>query len=426
MATVADLTNIDAELARLFGSDPAAMDRPELVYRRLLDDDHLRFHRYESAVLFSHYEDVRALKANSLEWIGASGVARDSRHATAYAERLSADDRVALQAVADFENLFLSRTGSRERWERLRRISHRAFTPRRVQEMHDEIVSYLDELLAPLAAEGECDLAELCYRLPLMVIASILGIDPSDHARVHEWTGRIARSTWRDPARPERLHESLAAIEEFRAYVDEIVERHRRDPDSVSDLVAALLDAEADEQAMPAELTALFVNFLFAGHETTSNLFSIGLAELLRHRDQYDLLAGDPSLAPRATEELLRFVSPAQFAPADIRADFELGGFRVEKGETVMIMSAAANRDQRVFSDPDRLDLRRENAKEHLAFGFGPRYCLGQALARLEAHVFFSTVPARFPGMELATKSLSWHGVAALRRLEHLPVRLGC
>jgi cytochrome P450 len=257
------------------------------------------------------------------------------------------------------------------------------------------------------------------------VIADILGVPQDDHELVHGWTAKLARSTWRDPSRPETLHEAVQAMNEFRIYVGEIVARHRSDPQSVSPLVASMLDAEQEERATPEELTAMFVNFLFAGHETTSNLFSIGFAELLRHRDQYELLARDPALVPNATEELLRYVSPAQFAPVDISQDFELSGQQIRRNETVMLMSGAANRDPLFFREPDRLDLTRENAKEHMAFGFGPRYCLGQALARLEAHMVFGSVPQRFPDMELATDKLEWHGVAALRRLKSLPVRPG-
>jgi cytochrome P450 len=420
----ATMTSLDEDLGRLFDSDPAAMADPAAVYRRLhLEGD--RFHRYESSILFSRYDDVRTLKSNSLDWIGAIGVARESAHAKAYVAQLAPEHREAMQAVADFEDLFMSRTGNHERWARLRRIAHRAFTPRRIDAMQVEIERNQDELLEAVAGAEVCDLAEFCYRLPLMVIASMLGVPVADHELVHAWTAKLARSTWRDPSKPETLHAAVTAMDEFRGYVDEIVEQHRSDPGSVSPLVAAMLDAEEEERATPDELTAMFVNFLFAGHETTSNLFSIGLAELLRNREQYELLAGRPELASDATEELLRYVSPAQFAPCDIRADFVLDGFEVHRHDTVMIMGAAANRDPLMFPEPDRLDITRPNAKEHLAFGFGPRYCLGQALARLEAHAVFSTVPSRFPEMTLATDELEWHGVAMLRRLVALPVRPG-
>jgi cytochrome P450 len=332
-----------------------------------------------------------------------------------------------MQAVADFEDLFMSRTGNKERWARLRRIAHRAFTPRRIEAMEPEIRRFQDELLEPVAAAGSdvVDLAEFCYRLPLNVIAAMLGVPQEDHERVHAWTAKLARSTWRDPTKPEVLHDAVTAMDEFRAYVGAIIDQHRSDPGSISPLVASMLDAEEEERATPDELTAMFVNFLFAGHETTSNLFSIGLAELLRNRDQYELLAERPELAADATEELLRYVSPAQFAPADIAADFEVDGHTIRRHDTVMIMGAAANRDPRVFPDPDRLDITRENARDHLGFGFGPRYCLGQALARMEAEIVFSTVPHRFPRMQLATDELRFHGVAMLRRLVDLPVQPG-
>jgi cytochrome P450 len=413
--------SLDADLERLFASDPAALARAPELWRQLREQAPV--HRHGPVLMLSRHDDVKPLLAADVAAFGKGGA--ESTQALEQLAALAAEEQAIFRELLAFESLFMSRTTDAERHDRLRRIAHRAFTPRRIEEMKGEIERYQDELLAPLEGAEVVDLAEYCYRLPLMVIASMLGVPADDHVRVHAWTAKLARSTWRDPSKPETLHEAVTAMDEFRAYVDEIVERHRSDPGSVSPLVASMLDAEEEERATPDELTAMFVNFLFAGHETTSNLFSIGLAELLRHPDQYALLAADPSLAADATEELLRFVTPAQFAPADITTDFELDGFEVHRHDTVMIMGAAANRDPLMFPDPDRLDIRRENAKEHLAFGFGPRYCLGQALARLEAYAVFSTVPRRFPHMTLATEELEWHGVAMLRRLVALPVRPG-
>jgi cytochrome P450 len=283
---------------------------------------------------------------------------------------------------------------------------------------------YTAQLLDELDGKQSVDLAEFCYRLPLMVMASILGVPHDEHELVHSWSNKLARATHRNPIDPAAIHAGVEAMHAFRTYVDRIVEQHRRDPASVSPLVASMLDAEQDEQATPEEMTAMFVNFLFAGHETTSNLIAIGLASLLQHPDQWRLLVDDPSLAPDAVEELLRYVSPAQFGPIDAAQDFELGGVEIHAGDTLVTVLAAANRDPAVFPDPDRLDVTRPNARDHLAFGIGPRYCLGQALARLEGEIVFSEMARRFPGLTLADPALEFHGVSMLRRLKRLPVHL--
>jgi cytochrome P450 len=419
MTTTASL---DDALSALWASEPEALSDPYPVWRSLRDEAPV--HRFGDSVLFSRHADVRAILTKSTEWFGVMGVPRPATAEEALLFQLPADDLRALRELQHFDDLIISRTGDFTRHGRLRRIAHRAFTPRRIVEIREIAYRYVDELLAPLGDRGVHDLAKFCYRLPLALIATMLGVPQDEHERVHAWTAKLARSTHRSPPDPAAWHAAVAALADFTDYVGQIVARHRSDPGSVSELVASMLDAEQGERATAEELTAMFVNFLFAGHETTSNLISIGLAELLRHPDQWQRLAADPSLAPAATEELLRFVSPAQFGAINATSDFTLGGIDIEAGETVYTMIAAANRDADVFTDPDTLDITRPNRREHLAFGVGPRYCLGQALARMEGDVVFSELARRFPNMRLATGELEWHGVSMLRRLKTLPVAL--
>jgi cytochrome P450 len=214
-------------------------------------------------------------------------------------------------------------------------------------------------------------------------------------------------------------------MSEFIRYTATIADRHRRDPNSVSELVAAMLDAEEEERLTADELAAMFVQLLFAGHETTTNLLAIGTVELLRNRDQWQLLCDDPSLVRNAVEELLRWVTPVQFVNRNAVTDFELGGVSFQKEQSVFLVLAAANRDPAVFSEPETLDVTRADAGEHLGFGFGFAFCLGTALARLEAEVAFRELTRRFPDAELATDELEWQGFSLLRSLKSVPLRLG-
>jgi cytochrome P450 len=210
---------------------------------------------------------------------------------------------------------------------------------------------------------------------------------------------------------------------EFRTYLDETLDEHRRTHDR-SGLLAALMDAEGD-QLTSEELAANFVMLLLAGHETTTNLIGIGLFELLRHPDQWQALRDAPERVPSAVEELLRFVTPVQWVvrvPAD---DFEHGGVAIPQGQLVFLLLAAANRDPTAFSDPERLDITRSDETRHLAFGLGPHFCLGTSLARLEGRIAFEALVSRFPAMELAADNLRWRGNARLRGLESLPIALG-
>jgi cytochrome P450 len=183
--------------------------------------------------------------------------------------------------------------------------------------------------------------------------------------------------------------------------------------------------AHEGDRLADQELTAMFVILLFAGHETTTNLIGNGLVELMRHRDQWERLCADPSLVPAAVEELLRWVTPVQWLGRVATEPFELEGVQIEAGQTVFPILAAANRDPAAFRNPERLDISRPDAKNHLALGFGPHFCIGNALARLEGTVAFATLARRFPGLELADEHLGWRGNAMLRGLEALPVRLG-
>jgi cytochrome P450 len=153
------------------------------------------------------------------------------------------------------------------------------------------------------------------------------------------------------------------------------------------------------------------------------NLIGNGTLALLEHRDQLERLRGDPSLDRHAVEELLRFDSPVQLTQRITLDEYQVGDVRIPKGQNLVPLLGAANRDPAEFSDPDRLDLDRENANRHVAFGGGHHFCLGAALARLEGAVAIGTLVRRFPGIELAGEPVR-RTTFTLRGLEHLPVAI--
>jgi cytochrome P450 len=185
------------------------------------------------------------------------------------------------------------------------------------------------------------------------------------------------------------------------------------------------MGAEAEERVSEEELAALFVQLLFAGHETTATLIGSGLRELLLVPDRWRALVAAPSTIPVVVEELLRLVSPSQFVSRNASEPVTLADVTIPAGADVLLVLAAANRDPSVFVGPDQLDLTRPSDRRHLAFGLGPHFCLGAALTRLEARVVLERLTALYPEMELADVSGTWRGGAMLRRLERLPVLLG-
>jgi cytochrome P450 len=169
----------------------------------------------------------------------------------------------------------------------------------------------------------------------------------------------------------------------------------------------------------------MYLLLLFGGSETTTNLLGNGFLALQRHRDQWDLLVHDTGLVPNAVEEMFRYDAPHHYLPRYAVADFEIAGQPVRKGDTVIIVQAAANRDDTVFADPGRFDIRRANAREHLSLAFGPHFCLGAALARLEGQLVFSELVTRIPNARLLTDDISYGGSAMLRAIQSLPIDAG-
>jgi cytochrome P450 len=409
--------SLDERLEALFESRPEAMEEANEIWREVREASPA--YEHGPTVLVTRYEDVKAAIKDGIR-LSNKGYAEGSR-AEAVRARLSDEGKAAFDEVSDFEANFITRTDG-ERHERLRGIVHRVFTPRRIAAMHDTIQGYTDELLAHVDPGAPADLAVFAYELPLMAICDMCGVPREDHGLIHDWALKIARN--RGGVEEGPLLESRDAGREFRAYVADLADRHRRSAGSGGELVATLLDATEGDRLTDVELAGAFVLLLFAGHETTTSLVGAGLYELLREPDQYRLLADDPGLVPAAIDELLRFVSPVQWLNRFAVEEHEIGGVEIPRGQTVMPVLACANRDPSVFPDPDRLDIRRPESKQSLAFGFGAHYCLGVSLARLEGEITFRTLAERFPRAELAADSFEWAGNSMFRRIGSLPVTL--
>jgi cytochrome P450 len=208
------------------------------------------------------------------------------------------------------------------------------------------------------------------------------------------------------------------------AYVRELIAWKRREPDD--DVVSGLIAAEDEgdvlsEQEIIDQVILLYV----AGHETTVNLIGNGTLALLRHRDQLERWAGDPSLDASAVEELLRYDSPVQFSRRITTADLEIDGTTIEAASFLFTCLGSANRDPAHWGDTaDELDLGRPDAGQHVSFGSGIHHCLGSSLARTEAQVALGTLVHRFPTMEPAFDEPAWNGRVVLRGLDALPVTI--
>lgn len=287
---------------------------------------------------------------------------------------------------------------------RLRKLVSKAFSPRVVKALEPDIVAMVDGLLDKVAAAGSFEVIEdLAYPLPVAVICRLLGVPIEDEPRFGWASALLAQGL--DPfiaftGQSHGFEERLEAGQWLRGYLRDLLERRRAEP--ADDLMSGLISVEeAGDQLTESEIIATCNLLLIAGHETTVNLIANAALALLRHPDQWRALGADPGRAAAVIEETLRFDPPVQLVGRIAGADMVIGseggaGIEVPKGDTMMLLLAAAHRDPAVTERPDEFDPDRA-AIRHLAFGHGPHFCLGAPLARMEATVALAAAARRFP-----------------------------
>ncbi|MEU5218226.1 cytochrome P450 [Streptomyces sp. NPDC020807] len=310
---------------------------------------------------------------------------------------------------------------------RLRRLVTGVFTGRRVESLRPRVERLTHELADAMeGVEGaateparRADLVDaFAFPLPITVICELLGVPVEDRDSFRAWSSQLVAPT------DERG--LVGALEGFAAYLDALIEDKRAAGPS-DDLLSGLLAARAEDgdRLSGPELRAMAYLLLVAGHETTVNLISNTVRNLLAHPDQLAALRADPALLDGAIEETLRYDGPVE--TATIRFTTEpvvIGGTVIPARQNVLVGLGAGDRDPDRFPDPDRFDVRRDT-RGHLAFGHGLHYCLGAPLARLEARIGLRTLLDRFPGLELDpdSGSLDWLPGMLMRGTRHLPVR---
>jgi cytochrome P450 len=305
---------------------------------------------------------------------------------------------------------------------RVRGLVSKAFTPRHVARLRGHIQSICDDLLAAAEGRGRMDvMTDLAAHLPAIVIAELLGVPPEDRLRFKDWsTDLISVVGHPDPTNAMTRFER--GLDGLLSYLRDIIAARRREPRD--DLISGMIAAQEERDALTdAELLATSNLLLVAGHETTTNLIGNGLLALLRHPEATAFLRANPDRVPDAVEEMLRYDSPVQATVRVVSVPVELGGQTLPPRSLVVAMIGAANRDPAVFTDPDRFDPTRTDNR-HLSFGFGPHFCLGAPLARLEGEVVFRTLLARYPRLRLESEDLRHRPNFVLRGLLSLPIVL--
>jgi cytochrome P450 len=303
---------------------------------------------------------------------------------------------------------------------RIRRLVGFAFTPRAISSLRPTVEKLAASLLDHIHPDGFDVVADYAVPLSVGVICELMGV-PGGDWRLFRRLGSDATASMGALNSRVNLRRSRYAMSELYQYFSALIEDRRRTPGN--DLLSVMIAAEEEgDRLTDKELIANSILLLIAGFETTVNLIGNGTVALMEHRDQWDRLRDDPDLAVNGTDELLRFDSSVQFTGRIANNATTIDGREVPKGAQVILMLGCANRDPAVFSDPDRLDLGRPNARNHLSFSSGTHHCLGANLARLEGDVAFRTLVQRFPNLRPASRPQR-RPTDLMRGYDRIPVR---
>lgn len=385
---------------------------PYPYYRELRERDPIHRAYAADGWVLSRYEDV-------LEVLADRSFSSDERHLRRYPVFRSRRVNAGLPDMYEEGMASMLRLDAPDH-TRLRGLVSKAFTPRRVEAMRPRIESLIDELLKDHGPGGSLRLVrDFAAPFPVIVIAEMLGVPSKDRDRFHAWSEEAIRTL--GGASLEDQRRSWLAMEEMASYFEEKIEERRRAPcdDLLSELAAA---EEAGDRLTNQELFTTLVLLLVAGNETTTKLIGNSVLALLDHPDQMELLRKNPERIPAAVDELLRYDSPVQLTSRMVTEDRNALGVPMKRGQQVILLLGAANRDPARFAEPDRLDVDRKDLR-HLSFSHGVHFCLGAQLARLEGALALEALLTRYPDLRL-DGSTTWGDNPVLRGPVEVPLAL--
>jgi cytochrome P450 len=397
---------------------PEALVDPELYFGPLRESDPIHWNEQRKMWIITKYEDVvwvcRQPNLFSSDKLGFNVTELPEQDRELYKQRFSA-------IYATYPS-WLSATDN-PLHDHIRLVVNQVWTPSQVEKRRPKITRFIHDLLDEAHMKPQIDfIKDFTLPLPIKVILDFLDLPHEDWKEIKEYSDRWLTFHFGGGVDPERWQSGMDGIKGLTGYVEHRVKERKARPQD--DYISALLQAEwKGDRLTEEEVVVHCANLLFAGHETTTNLLANGLHLLLSNRDQWDRLCENPSLIPSAVEEIVRLEGAIKSMMRYALEDVQIKGKTIHKGELVLLVNTAANRDPAKFSDPLRTDVgRRPNA--HLGFGQGIHICLGAPLARLEAHETYLALSQRFPSMRLATEEMEYHPILRGRALKALPVSL--
>jgi cytochrome P450 len=397
---------------------PEALRRPHEFFARLREQGPVVWSEAHKAWIVTDYEgvvdgfrDVELLSSDRL---------------TPFERRLSEQRRATLALTFDVLRGWMTFHDA-PRHDVLRDPVRRAFTPRRIADLRPKIERIAEDMLDRLADAGRADFkSEFAFPLPAIVIAELLDVPAADRERFKTWSKKLSAVVFGESGNADQAATAAEGTAEFHDYFQWLITQRTAAPGD--DLISALLAArrtDAGDGLTDMEVVGACTLLLFAGHETTTNALTNAMFALLQAPDSARSLAAPGSAPAAAVDELLRFDGPVKIMVRSVAADHERGGQQLRRGQIVYLAVAGANRDPAVFAEPDRLDLNRPAKPGHVAFGQGPHFCLGHALARLEMAVALPAALRRFPRMSLVTEQIDWDPLILVRAATKLPIAVG-
>lgn len=382
------------------------MSYPHDVYERLRREAPVYYSERDGIWAITKYDDVRAISrspelfANGYHVYSTAAAMDGGEPINGMPPAASA--RRASILDPDGNDMLVMADGPRHAF--LRKIASRAFTPRAVARLEDEVVRLTAESFDEIEPGVEVDFIDtVAAPVPIIMIARLLGVADEHVKDFRRWSDafcELGDEALTGGGDEELLNQRIAATVEFNEFFTEQLEQRRRNPQD--DLLTAMVEARWEDRHMTmSEMLMMTTILLIAGNETTRGLLSGAGLLLAEHPDQRELLRADPELIPGSVEEFLRMVSPVTHMCRTATADTEIRGVAIPKGAYLCLLYPAANRDEDVWERANELDVTRSPDVNHVAFGFAEHFCLGASLARREAKIVLSTLLDRFRSWEV-------------------------
>jgi cytochrome P450 family 142 subfamily A polypeptide 1 len=295
---------------------------------------------------------------------------------------------------------------------RQRRLINKGFTPRTVRQLSEHMREITNQVIDEIADRGECDFVEdFAIHLPLVIIAELMGLDPEQRLSLYRWSDAMMAGDGAKGDDDPVLHAAAEAFAEYTTVCAELIEA-RKGSGQADDIISILANAE-DSGLSTDELLMFLTLLVVAGNETTRNALTGGLVAFTRFPEQKQKLLDQPELIDLATDEIVRYVSPVLTFCRTVTETHDYKGVRFEQGQKVLMLYQSANRDERVFDEPDELRVDRD-PNPHLGFGIGTHYCLGANLARAEIKVAFTELFGRLRDIRVAGEDVPARGDSSL------------